>query len=416
MTTSLRTATALLLAAAAVLVDGCSCDKVPTGAVTDCEMTPPVPTSVRTDILFVIDDSGSMAGEQQRLRDGLTRFINTLADSPVQHDIQIGVTNTSVAEFNGDTAYQNGPSGAPRNVPYPAGTIVAVSALVDPLDTATWGDFLWDGTQGFYGTVAEPRILAWSDPNLIPAFSRNVLVGTNGSGREQPFAAMESALTTLQAAGEKNEGFLRPDARLAVVFLSDEDDCSGPVSGAVQSDGNCDTERAKIPTASALTSIDHYVSILQGTLAGQAREVVLGAVVGVTCTGGICTNALCTGARRTPIRYLELLGNFDSTRTVLASICDNDFDATLTEIACMLVPQDVPLDGAPADWRMMTVALTGGAATIPCEVAIPGGANEATAGVVYHAPSGGQPATLHFQNSCRLGCGKRIEIALICAG
>jgi hypothetical protein len=445
MTTASRRATALLLAAAAALVDGCSCDTVPKGAVTSCEVTPPVPTSVRTDILFVIDDSGSMGEEQANLRTNLGNFIQALKDSPVANDYQIGVTTTSVASFNG---------------------------------TLT-------GAQGrLQGT---PRVLSGSSPTLVADFqTRIAALTTSGSGKEQPLRAMKLALSSpLISPGGTNEGFLRSGARLAVVILSDEDDNSETLTNLA--DTNEKTHNDTPTTDAANRGRDYkftvedpvadYHAFLTGLIgpagAQEVRDVAVAAIVGVdgqtgspscgdvsnnwccgsgvndTCAPGVCgsnvvtnpvgtpnltsdtyccggtTGTVCTtppAGRTCPTaydkadRFTAFLSLFPPDRALTASICDASFADTLTQIGCMLVPQDVPLDGAPADWRMMTVALTGGAATIPCEIAVPGAANEATAGVVYHAPAGGQPATLHFQNSCRLGCGKRIEIALICAG
>ncbi|HEY5677089.1 MAG TPA: hypothetical protein VIR81_09895, partial [Myxococcales bacterium] len=103
----------LLLALVAAL-QAWSCDSVPASAVTRCQTTQVVPAAVSTDILFVVDDSGSMSEEQANLAANLDAFIDTLAASPVQNDFRIGVTNSSVEEFNGGTSYAAGPS---RGVP-----------------------------------------------------------------------------------------------------------------------------------------------------------------------------------------------------------------------------------------------------------------------------------------------------------
>jgi hypothetical protein len=53
-------------------------------------------------------------------------------------------------------------------------------------------------------------------------------IGDLGCGFEQPFRAVEAALQRSLADGDTNSGFLRPDAVLAVVMLTNEDDCSVP--------------------------------------------------------------------------------------------------------------------------------------------------------------------------------------------
>jgi hypothetical protein len=410
-----RTTLSILLTAAAAL-QGCACDDVPDAALTSCDQSAVFAGSVRTDILFVIDDSQSMEGEQYRLRDALAAFMATLSASPIADDFHVGVTNTSVARWDGTSTYGAGPS---AGVPFPAGSIVAVAASIDPADFTTWGDFLWDSTNGFTENLpTEPRILTRTD---VAAFERNVLHGVNGSGREQPFAAMERALTTLAAAGQENETFLRPGARLAVIFLTDEDDCSGPYTPpgsptVVNSDAVCVTEAAKDPASSALTSIDHYVQLLRGPLAGEPRDVVLGAVAGVTCSGGICTNTLCSGAFRTPNRVLELLSNFDPARTTLASICDADFNTALDEFANAVMSQTMPLVGEVADPAMLVVSVVKPTGAVACGVSQVGTAGAAGADAIYTPPSGGKDATLTFQNACTLAPGDKVEISIICAG
>jgi len=409
-----RNSLAIVLVAA--LAQACSCDNVPQDAVTSCEQAPPVPTAVRTDILFVIDDSTSMNGEQYLLRDALAAFIDQLVASPVQLEFQVGVTTTSVEDFGGGESYGSG-------TPYPDGIVLAVDpAGIDLADFNTWGDFFWTNTPGapdpgFYG----PRILRWDSATLVDDFKTNVLVGTNGTGREQPLEAMRLALSTQIATGSENEGFLRPGARLAVVFITDEDDCSGPQDASITSSADCRAEKTASP--SLLTPVSDYADFLNGTIGGELRDPVVAIIGGLapgtlvpSCSGSWCSDKSCSTATDKADRFLSLLGGLPAERTLKASVCDATFGATLTSIACALVPQDVPLDSEPADWRMMAVALKAGSTTIPCAVTEAGSADEATADVVLHPASGGQPAYLHFQNACRLDCGLRIEISLICAG
>src|SRR5205823_11080547 len=118
-----RLTKASLLALLASMAGCTSCDTVPGDALTSCQATVVLPAAVSTDILFVIDDSGSMSEEQANLAANLGAFIDTLAASPVQNEFRIAVTNTSVDNFTGGTAYTGGPSSGD---PYPAGAFVAV--------------------------------------------------------------------------------------------------------------------------------------------------------------------------------------------------------------------------------------------------------------------------------------------------
>ncbi|HEX8908882.1 MAG TPA: hypothetical protein VF805_06745, partial [Anaeromyxobacteraceae bacterium] len=79
-----------LVALAAALA--CACNSASPGAVTRCQTSTIVPGVPKTDILFVVDDSGSMAAEQGLLATGFKQFIDRLASLPVKGSFQIGIT------------------------------------------------------------------------------------------------------------------------------------------------------------------------------------------------------------------------------------------------------------------------------------------------------------------------------------
>jgi len=366
------------------LLPRCACDSVPSDALERCEATQVVPGAVATDILFVIDDSGSMGEEQTLLRDGLAAFIQTLSTSPVANDFQIGVTTTSVADFLG-------------NPTPPAGDLV--------------------------GT---PRIMLGSSPTLVADFQVAVLVGTAGSGREQQFEAARLALVKSETGGP-NAGFLRPGARLAVIFLSDEDDCSGPRdTGTTPIADSQDCREEKVDPASTLMAIPDLVSFLSGPLAGEVRDVVVAAIVGVapgtlepSCGPAHCSNNTCATATDKGDRFLGLLAALGTGRTRLASICDASFDQALSDFAGAILSKTLPLDGAPADWRMLVARVDrAGVGVIGCTIApfdAPAG-TRAAADAIYEPPQAGRPASLTFQNACALEQGDRVDVQVVCAG
>jgi hypothetical protein len=433
--------TLLLALAAAAILDGCACDSVPDAAVTSCEMSAVVQGAVMTDILFVVDDSGSMSQEHVYLGDALAGFVATLASSPVASDFRIALTTTSVTDF--------------------AGTAV--------------------GAQGcFVGPW-----LPGSSPTVTADFQAQIAsIGTGGSGKEQPFRAMELALTTPALAGcTNNDGFLRPGARLAVIFVTDEDDCSDSgatrgIPGATTTTGNdqChnDAGDGVDYKFTRIDSIDHYASFLSGAIGVEVRDVVVSAIAGVdaatlaptcgntanswccggtadtidTCTAGSCssfsltlpaappslTGAIlcCGGATGTACtspcstaydkadRFAALLARFPPSRTLTASVCDSSFATSLERIAGLIVSPTLPLEGAPADYRMLGVTLEKASGTrVTCTVGLTPGAADA----VYVPPTGDAPASLTFQvaapgdgDVCKLGGGDQIRVAVICAG
>ncbi|HYG70469.1 MAG TPA: hypothetical protein VD838_22520, partial [Anaeromyxobacteraceae bacterium] len=221
------------LTIASLLLLGGGCDRVPAEAVTRCESRI-VRGAAKTDILFVVDDSGSMSEEQWNVRENLAGFVDRLANGPVENDFQVGVTNTSIEDFDGRAAYWLGPNEAAdparaEDRPYPAGALVAVdpASIGAPDDgTPDGGLFRFDPAAaasdpraGFSG----PRILHASSPTLLDDFQANVLVGVSGAGKEQPLRAARLALSDRLVDGV-NAGFVRPGARLAIVFVTDEDD------------------------------------------------------------------------------------------------------------------------------------------------------------------------------------------------
>jgi len=415
----MRIPTAILSISLAALLACAACDTVPEDALERCDSSQVVAGRVKTDILFVIDDSGSMSEEQALVRAGLANFIATLASSPVANDFRIGVTNTSVEDYplaDGSqpayfSHYDAGPS---AGVPYPAGALVAV----DPSNITTpgsYGDYYYDpvhpSTVGFYG----PQVLDWDSANLTTAFKDNVLVGIHGAGREQPFRAVELALSSQLASGGENVGFLRPGARLAIIFVTDEDDCSGPANTSITNDAQCKTARTN--PSSSLLPVAEFASFLQGPLGGESRDVVLAAIAGVTCSGGVCTNTQCGTAFNTPDRILSLLSMFSPARTRVASICDPSFDAALDQFADAILSQTVPLDGAVSDYRMLVAAVTRAGATFGCTIQpadAPAGIRDA-ADAVYEAPQAGRPASLTFQNACALQQGDTVSVKVVCA-
>jgi len=72
-----------------------------------------------------------------------------------------------------------------------------------------------------------PTVLNSSDPTFVHNFGCLAAVGTKGDTFEKGLEAMRKALEPrMTASGGPNEGFLRKDAFLGVIILSDENDCS----------------------------------------------------------------------------------------------------------------------------------------------------------------------------------------------
>ncbi|HUJ25843.1 MAG TPA: hypothetical protein VLW85_07490, partial [Myxococcales bacterium] len=361
----------MLPALALVALAGCRCDTVPGNALVSCQSTQVLPASVQTDILFVIDDSSSMSEEQANLAANLDAFIDTLAASPVENDFRIGVTDSSITDFNGATKYAGGPS---QGVPFPAGALVAVA-------NNSPGKLIYDATT--YASTAGwggNRILDKGSPTLVADFKNNVRVGISGSGKEQPFRAARLALTDRLA--DANAGFLRDGARLAVIILSDADDCSNSGSPDITSNAGCDT-----PGNPGFDPVQGFADFLRGPVGGELRDVAVGAIAGLdpaslqpSCgNSAICSDRACSTAEAPGIRYVALAGIMGSQRMQLGSICDASFHDSLQRFAATLTPDTLPLASVPADWRMLVVSITKtDGAVVACKVGHQGDADQNT--------------------------------------
>ncbi len=155
----------------------------------------------RADFLFVIDNSGSMREHQRQLTENFPVFIDGIhevVDRGV--DIHLGVVTTDRYAGNHGDCHELG-----------------------SLVTRTTGP---DSSTSVCGPFAEGRPYMTSADDLPRAFACAAHVGTAGDSIEQPLAAALGAIDPRSAAAKCNSGFLRDDALLSIVALSDENDQS----------------------------------------------------------------------------------------------------------------------------------------------------------------------------------------------
>lgn len=198
---------------------------LPVLALVACSSTPPPPPSrvpaaiidaVPTkdvDVLFLIDDSISLDMETN-LKDAYPAFFNVLNENGGFPNVHIGVATSdlgtsAVADPNPGPNIGAGPPdycwgrGKSGNLQTNGSTVVNGSFIADVKNA--------DGT----------RTTNYSGA-LIDAFDGLASVGIDGCGFEQTLEGIQRTLDNNPA----NAGFLRPDANLAIVVVSDEDDCS----------------------------------------------------------------------------------------------------------------------------------------------------------------------------------------------
>lgn len=137
------------------------------------------------DVLFIVDNSGSMAEEQRALRDNFSLFMQYFTGSGL--DYHVGVVSTDCD--------------SPRNK----------GVLVE--DSTGGSAFIDDSFTGEEATAS---------------FQQRANLGTNGSSDERGKDAAWAALVT--NASSSSAGFMREEADLSVIVISDERDWSRDVT------------------------------------------------------------------------------------------------------------------------------------------------------------------------------------------
>ena len=190
-----------------------------------------LPELAKVDYLFVIDNSGSMCEEQA----GLTRDFENLAS--ILHgniDYRIAVISTDLRDPDHKGTFMRRPAEA--------------SPALNCFDAETGEAFVPDTADCDPLREEGPTILSPSTTDSAAAlayqFRCRATLGTSGDGFEGGLEAMRLALSCqgpnrdwfgpccqegrFDPTCEASTDFLRPDATLSVVILSDENDCSAP--------------------------------------------------------------------------------------------------------------------------------------------------------------------------------------------
>ena len=256
----------LLVSLCCVGLSACSVD-VEDLPITDSFVLEPGPV----DILWVIDNSGGMSEVQSAIGDA---FPNLEAElSALAIDWQMGILSTDMSD------------------PEHRGRMIEIAG---------------DGS-----VFMDP-----SFPGVTTRFAQRVRLGEEGSpverGLEASWAALSSPLGT-----HDNEGFLRDEARLAIVFVSDDEDCSHEGGLSTESSEACAADPA------GLVAVSDYLVRYEG-LKEDPLDVSVHAVVetGSTaesegCGGGNPSTRLVAAARSTGGLVAPLCGELAPTFTEL---------------------------------------------------------------------------------------------------
>ncbi len=337
----------------------------------------PITPERNVDILFVIDDSVSMADKQNNLKANFKNFIDVL------ETIEGGLPDVHIGVVTSDL----GTKGTQDSVPGPTipdrggcsgqgkqgnlqtfGTSLVTGKFISDIKNS-------DGTRSrnYTGTLTD-------------AFSAIASAGDSGCFAEQHLEAAKRALNNNPA----NAGFLRPDAFLAIIFIADEDDCSftkstllDGSSGSLATLGprmsfrctrfgiTCDNGGAN-PTAmnqvgpkgscrasqtsEYLTKVEDYVTFFKSLKPDDPKKVIVAGIMGteepfevelrapkagdtpVPALAHSCTYTNALGKPEVadpPVRIKQFLDSFPD-RSTFSTICQRDLSGGLTQIGQLL--------------------------------------------------------------------------------
>jgi hypothetical protein len=215
------------------------------------------------DILWVIDNSPSMRNEQESIAAGALDFITHVQTTDM--DFHIGVMDS-------DTSPEN------------------------PTANKLLGN---------------PSVLTGEMAGVEDAFSARVKLDGEGDDKERGFEAAIQALSP-PFSDTSNAGFLREEALLSVIFVSDENDCSdfGALGGAATGE-DCYNEWEKLTPVADIVRMFREIK--------DENEVIVSGIVGPDISEG-CEDSVPGKRYYTAI---EMTGG------VNASVCTSDYASVM---------------------------------------------------------------------------------------
>jgi len=242
--------------------DACASDTTCDLALGACVRPPP---TSNIDILFLIDNSPSMAPKQAALAASIAKLIQKLDLAGSDYHIGIATSDVGTDVAAGSTwggsvgacdTYA-GDDGALQDLACTSRTATTMTARAacsaqcpDPKFVPSDGNHFISKVHGKTNVPVDlqldPRTGKMVDRGPEDAFKCMALVGDAGCGVE---AQLEGAKRALDGHRGSNAGFLRPGSLLAVIFITDEDDCS--VQLARRTENNPSTRDCSTPDHNA---------------------------------------------------------------------------------------------------------------------------------------------------------------------
>jgi len=366
----------------------------------------------KLDVLFMVDNSPSMAPVQQRLVAQFPSFMTPLKTVPTPDGSGVALPDIHVGVISSDTGPGTFQNAANCHFGGDGGQFQykARGACTPPLHTSP--------TQQTFLSASANQTVTNYDGDISDAFGCIAALGDMGCGFEGQLKSVRWALDPFNPPAG-NEGFLRDDATLAVVLITNEYDCSVPddsdladptqlqmsdplgpfqsyrcnefghlcnINGTLQPPPRdhaadhlqgCVSNETQAPTPTAphglLTRVSDEVAFLKGLKSDPSR-IVVAAITGLPTEYSVkmvtdtnpelhpnivpsCTSK--SGDTADPAVRLQQWVNAFSDHGLATSICDDNLNAALDSIAKLIIinlgPQCIKgtlMDGDPSTTQL----------------------------------------------------------------
>jgi hypothetical protein len=187
------------------------------------------------DILFMVDNSSSMKEMQQKLYDQLPLFMQVLQTLPTPPSLHVAVVSSDMGA-PGDSTSQISCTTYGDQGQFQSSA--RSDATLNPPVTCT------NTTIATPAGAPDSNHTFISDADMMPNYSNTdiskvfqciALLGDKGCGFENQLGSIDRALGGDGQQPSTNANFLRKDAYLGIVILTNEDDCSAPANTLVYS-------------------------------------------------------------------------------------------------------------------------------------------------------------------------------------
>lgn len=285
------------------------------------------PLIPKVDVLWVVDNSGSMCEEQASLKDNFDIFVRQL--TTMGADFQLAVVTTDMMNPEHSGRFQN----VPDDGLSPACSLpVDIRDCPSPLNGQAYPSLILR-SRDYVDEGGEVDVA-----RLERDFACNATVGTSGDGFEMGLEAARAALSPSLLTGFNN-GFLRDDALLAIIFLTDENDCSRR-DAFNRSNGNaCEWE------SDMLVPEETYIDFFLGLKGGDMDKLFLAGIIapdsGLRFAPGREVQPACSselgGAAYAGYRYEAVVEGV--AHGEVRNICEMPFRESLGELGLRLSEQ-----------------------------------------------------------------------------